>query len=167
MSISPEKERCCRLRAPAHVGTAALVGAAALGARDLSVILAAVAGGILADVDTPHSVIGKIFFFVSHPLNRIFGHRSLTHSLLGAAITTLIVYALAGTNYALAWGLGYASHLGVDMLTVQGVPLLWPYCRYYGLRLGRTGGIVEMVYALALVWVWFGTTWGRSVLASP
>ena len=50
-------------------------------------VLAAVAS-LLPDLDLPPSKIGRLFWFVSVPLERRFGHRTLTHSLvsLGAVM---------------------------------------------------------------------------------
>ena len=50
-------------------------------------VLAAVAS-VLPDLDLPPSKIGRLFWFVSVPLERRFDHRTLTHSLvsLGAVM---------------------------------------------------------------------------------
>jgi inner membrane protein len=83
---------------------------------------------LLPDIDLPLAKIGRLFWFVSVPLERRFGHRTLTHSLL-------VLVALAVISYPLAWiqpqywgcvvG-GYWSHLWIDMLNVRGVDLFWP-----------------------------------------
>ena len=52
--------------------------------------LAAVAS-LLPDVDLPPARIGRLFWFVAVPLERRFGHRTLTHS----ALMLLAVAALA------------------------------------------------------------------------
>ena len=44
-------------------------------------MLAAVAS-VLPDIDLPTAKIGRLFWFVSVPLERRFGHRTLTHSAL-------------------------------------------------------------------------------------
>ena len=38
---------------------------------------------------------------------------------------------------------GYLSHLLGDFVTIEGIPLFWPIKKKFGLRLFRTGGIVE------------------------
>ena len=83
---------------------------------------------LLPDIDLPPAKIGRLFWFVSVPLERRFGHRTLTHSLL-------VLIALAVVSYPLAWiqpqywgcvvG-GYWSHLWIDMLNIRGVDLFWP-----------------------------------------
>ena len=47
----------------------------------VSWLLAAVAS-LLPDVDLPPARIGRLFWFVAVPLERRFGHRTLTHSAL-------------------------------------------------------------------------------------
>jgi len=91
-----------------------LGGATLFGYRPdwISWALAAVAS-LLPDVDLPPAKIGRLFWFVSVPLERRFGHRTLTHSLL-------LLVALAAVTYPLTliqplyWGCvvgGYGSHL--------------------------------------------------------
>ena len=93
----------------------------------ISWALAAVAC-LLPDIDLPPSKIGRLFWLVSVPLERRFGHRTLTHSLV-------IVLAVAVLSWPLTliaplyWGCvvgGYGSHLWIDMLNVRGVDLFWP-----------------------------------------
>jgi inner membrane protein len=55
-----------------------------------SILLVAVLGALMPDIDIPKSFIGKIFWFISIPLERKFGHRTITHSLLGWVIATII-----------------------------------------------------------------------------
>lgn len=90
--------------------------------------LLAAAASLLPDVDLPHSRIGRLFWFVSVPLERRFGHRTLTHSLLLLMALAVVTYPLAWIR-PLYWGCivgGYWSHLWIDMLNVRGVDLLWP-----------------------------------------
>ena len=48
--------------------------------------LLAAAASLLPDADLPPSKIGRLFWFLSVPLERRFGHRTLTHSALGLAM---------------------------------------------------------------------------------
>jgi inner membrane protein len=59
------------------------------------------------------------------------GHRGPTHSLLAAGLAAaagLLLYAFVPGYGAVgpAFALGYLSHLAADMMTRDGVPLLWP-----------------------------------------
>lgn len=85
-------------------------------------------------------------------------HRTLTHSLLMLSTLTLLVnYALPSLTVPFA--LGYASHLLLDMLTVHGIELCYPWHRRIRLMSFRTGGTVDGLLAVAclcgaLVAVW-------------
>ncbi|MFQ6010519.1 MAG: metal-dependent hydrolase [Candidatus Aenigmatarchaeota archaeon] len=72
---------------------------------------------VLPDIDTPRSHIGRIFPF-SGWIEENIGHRSITHSLL-----FVVVAALGGGLGPLV---GALSHILLDMLTPNGVQLLWP-----------------------------------------
>jgi inner membrane protein len=90
-------------------------------------LLAAIAS-LLPDIDLPPAKIGRLFWFVAVPLERRFGHRTLTHS----AVMLLAVAALAAPLLIVQplyfWAVigGYWSHLWIDMLNVRGVDLFWP-----------------------------------------
>ncbi len=90
-------------------------------------LLAAVAS-LGPDVDLPTSKIGRLLFWASVPLERRFGHRTITHS----AIALLTVAALASPllwvrplYFGCVLG-GYWSHLWIDMLNIRGADLFWP-----------------------------------------
>jgi len=51
---------------------------------------------ILPDIDHPPAKIGRLFWFVPVPLERCFGHRTLTHSLVALG-------TLAAVTSPLAW----------------------------------------------------------------
>lgn len=108
----------------------------------ISVLLAGVLGSLMPDIDLPRSTLGRLFPFISHPLERHFGHRTITHSFLGWIIATVIfmIITIAGSflipsnqaswmgilRYPLAFSMGYLSHLLLDMMNPAGVPLFWP-----------------------------------------
>ena len=109
------------------------------------ILTVAIIGSLAPDIDLPSSIIGKIFFFISKPLERNFGHRTVTHSFFGWAIASLIFailvipmkmgiqfFAGLSVTWSLTWRLivafsiGYASHILLDMFNPRGVQLLWP-----------------------------------------
>jgi inner membrane protein len=120
------------LTLPTHVAFASVLylgGATLFGYRPdaISWALAAIAS-LLPDIDLPPARIGRLFWFISVPLERRFGHRTLTHS----ALALLAVAALASPLWFLHplyfWALvgGYWSHLWLDMLNLRGIDLFWP-----------------------------------------
>lgn len=48
-----------------------------------TILLCAIIGSLSPDIDHPKALIGRIFFFISKPLDRRFGHRTVTHSFIG------------------------------------------------------------------------------------
>lgn len=113
-------------------------------------------GGLLPDIDTPHSIISQharparlLTFWIKH--------RGLTHSALVLALLALACFALLPANgqpFVLALVIGYGTHLLADMATIEGVPLFYPVKRKIhilppGVRL-TTGGIIEQFFRLLM-----------------
>ena len=114
-----------------------------------TVIAFAVIGAILPDIDQPRSLIGRVFAFISVPVERKLGHRTFTHSLLAWAaftlgfgvlliIISLIIdyshinrlaasFKLLKLRWLAAFSIGYFSHLFLDMFNKRGSQLFWPH----------------------------------------
>ncbi len=121
---------------------AGIVSAMAVAPNEPKAIGLAALGSILPDIDHGSSFIGRRIPFV----NKFVKHRGVTHSL----IATVIAF------YINPWlGLGYASHIILDMLTKQGVRLLFPFYGMYGLKIVRTGGVFEKILRTALIGCFF------------
>ena len=90
-------------------------------------LLAAVAS-LLPDIDLPPAKIGRLFWWLSVPLERRFGHRTITHSAIGLLAVALVASPLWLVQPLYFWCVlgGYWSHLWIDMLNVRGVDLFWP-----------------------------------------
>ena len=154
-------------------GIAALAGAALVTGADppAYVYPAAVAAAWLPDIDNPRSTLGNglnrlknpTLNLLSRPLSwtlkttsfvlvRSVGHRTMTHSLAGVLLFSLLVLLFLGRvpNLSLALVAGYASHVFADALNTRGVPLLWPMGKPFRLLPGgvRSGGAVEVAVAL-------------------
>lgn len=119
-------------------------------------------GGLTPDIDKPTSkfwqefpagtLVGKIV----HPF--IGGHRLISHSIFGFILFGLLSLYLLGlfsgtviVDMQIVWTaflIGYVSHLVMDMLTTEGIPLFLPIPIHIGfppfkaLRI-KTGGIFE------------------------
>ena len=100
----------------------------------------AIFASLLPDIDHTKSIIGKVFFPLARWLDKNYGHRTITHSL-SAFIPLVIIVMFAelnllnpifgtfGTPLTLIFGFAFISHLILDMLTVHGVPLFYPFLR--------------------------------------
>jgi membrane-bound metal-dependent hydrolase YbcI (DUF457 family) len=124
-------------------GAAAWLGyaAATRPAHPLTVFAAAAvaaAGALIPDLDTPRSAAATSFGYPTRLLGWTIrkgcgGHRKITHSVLGTALFWVAAVALhRGFPHLLpSWAVlplitGFACHIGMDMLTIEGCPLGWP-----------------------------------------
>jgi len=110
-------------------------------------------GALLPDIDNARSTMGHKFGIVSKEIQRIAGHRTIFHSLLGLVIGSLlaiglervVVYELSlhgflfpaqfvGASHLVFFGVlfGCVMHIAADALTLGGVPLLWPNHKRFG-----------------------------------
>src|SRR5215210_3117186 len=88
---------------------------------------------VLADVDHTRTPIGKLFYPIAKYLDKKHGHRTLTHSLIFyfvGILTVGLIEVLLNNKTGVYFQIfiwSYGSHLIFDMLTKQGVPLLYPF----------------------------------------
>lgn len=104
-------------------------------------------GAMLPDIDHTSSRIGRAVPYIDNFISSVFGHRTLTHSLLFLILGYWLFHILSWPE-SLEIGilLGILSHIILDMLTVQGVKFLWPVRIRVGVPFGiRTGGSIEKV----------------------
>ena len=111
-------------------------------------------GALLPDIDHPGSILGRRCSFISRTLHNWFGHRSITHSILGILLLASLCTGIGSLLVALCNAqhiifsassiailhlalfsllFGYALHLFADSLTKEGIPLLWPHKKRYAL----------------------------------
>jgi inner membrane protein len=95
-------------------------------------IIMTVLAATFADIDVPSSIWGRTFKPISKAINRKFGHRTITHSLFFLLTSWGLIKGacnLIGTEtpYPTVYLLAFSSHIIFDMMTVQGVPLFYPY----------------------------------------
>lgn len=137
-----------------HILTGLLAGGTVLLAKpdpQLYFLSAAVVGSLLPDIDEPNSYAGRKAKGISYFIKSIFGHRGITHSLLGTGIISIIIYFLLN-HYNLnlqilqMFNLGYLSHLLTDLITKAGIPLFYPYKKRIKIPLIRTGGKREFIF---------------------
>jgi inner membrane protein len=81
---------------------------------------------------TSKSWLGRIFPFISKPVENKFSHRTLTHSLIAIVFVFLIAVIVkflfdTGNFNPIAFAIGYTSHILIDCASVQGVKILYPF----------------------------------------
>ncbi|MCX6726345.1 MAG: metal-dependent hydrolase [Candidatus Shapirobacteria bacterium] len=142
-----------------------------------TVIIALIAntiGALLPDIDQASNRLWDLLpggNFTGKVLRNVFlGHRTLSHSILGILLvyegSVWLISQLFNNNFVnveviiFALLIGYGSHLFLDGLTEEGLPLLWPIKWKFGfppwkfLRI-KTGHWVEnwVVFPLLVVYV--------------
>lgn len=110
-------------------------------------------GALLPDIDNARSTMGHKLGWVSKEIQRIAGHRTLFHSLLGLVLGSLLALGLEQVvffvlsqhgltlpaqfvrgSHLVFYGVlfGCIMHIAADALTLGGVPLLWPNKTRFG-----------------------------------
>ncbi|CEG21746.1 Inner membrane protein YdjM [Planococcus massiliensis] len=123
-------------------------------------LISGVAGAILPDICHGGSKIGRTFPVLSKVVNKLFGHRTFTHSLLFLVLMAVLLNAF-GVEEAVTAGLlvGMASHYVLDMATKNGIKLFFPLKMTVRFPVTTTtGGTVEYLVfaALSVLVVYFG-----------
>lgn len=105
---------------------------------------------LLPDFDHPSAMLPRVLGIpgqlVATFINRVFGHRTLTHSVLGVGVlgAALAFTPRLPTHCYWAVILGCVTHIVGDMLTVSGVPVFWPIRRVF-----RVGWMPSFSFRLA------------------
>lgn len=110
-------------------------------------------GALLPDIDNARSMMGHRFGIISKEIQRLAGHRTIFHSLLGLALGSLLAIglerlvvsllsqrgfefpaAVTAGSHLVFYGIlfGCMMHIAADALTIGGVPLLWPNRKRFG-----------------------------------
>ena len=107
----------------------------------------------IVDIDSTRSKAGKKLWMLSYPINFLFRHRGLFHSLLLWIVVVFLISLVS--KYWIAVLIGVLSHLILDSLTKQGINFFYPLTfKVKGFI--KTGGILEwIVFVLIVVGVVF------------
>lgn len=95
-------------------------------------LIVCVIGSLISDIDHTKSLLGRLFLPISKYVAKNYGHRTITHSLIFILLSTLFVYFLEYftiSNITQIFFYALVSHVVLDMLTVQGVPFLYPFSK--------------------------------------
>lgn len=117
-------------------------------------------GCVIVDIDHPKSYVGNKLSFLSIPISSIFGHRGITHSMVGLLVFITIIYFLSGyfTSYqshaTFAFMIGYVAHLLADYSTNSGIPILWPLkAKFVSPFVMKTGSSSEHFFSMGALFV--------------
>ncbi|MEK5037687.1 metal-dependent hydrolase [Sporosarcina sp. FSL K6-3457] len=142
-------------------GIAASLAYAQIANHDPVLMLGAgVIGALLPDICHSGSRIGRKLPLLSKLINKVFGHRTFTHSLLFLVVVAALLNAFI-PNEAVKAGflVGMASHFVLDMATKKGIKLLFPLRMTVRFPVTtKTGSKIESIVfgVLALLSFYFG-----------
>lgn len=109
-------------------------------------------GAMLPDICHSGSKIGRKLPALSRAIRFLFGHRTITHSLLFLAVLGALLMKLSiPEKIVIGILVGIGSHLVLDALTARGIALFWPV--KWKVRFPmytHTGGAVEHVLFVCL-----------------
>ncbi|HJT21857.1 MAG TPA: metal-dependent hydrolase [Nitrospira sp.] len=126
--------------------------AATLFNADPVLTLTAAAAGLVPDIDEPWSVIGMRLWFLAWWMKFVFGHRTVSHSLLMVVTVAIVgIVALMPIKMVLAVSIGLATHLVLDAMS-GGVQLWWPKKDRWVLgRYPVYGGMDQLLLVVAMM----------------
>ena len=102
--------------------------------------------GILPDIDSHKSKVGRKTKVLSHAINFIFSHRGLFHSVFIPLLFYLFFLLIDQKILGLAALLGYVSHLFLDSFTIVGIRPLYPIFNKRIKGFIKTGSFIETIF---------------------
>lgn len=121
---------------------------------------ASAVGAILPDICHSGSKIGRRMPALARAIRFLFGHRTVTHSLLFFVVVGAFLLNMPIPN-EISMGIlvGIGSHLLLDAATARGIELFWPV--HWKTRLPfytHTGGAIESLFftAICIFTIYFG-----------
>jgi len=113
-----------------------------------SVLVGSSLASLLPDIDQPTAQIWHKIPIFGHTAGKVaskmtFGHRNITHSLLGFILVNICLcnlilafpeyWAIDRVTLFISVSISYGLHLLSDAFTVEGIPILFPYQRMFGI----------------------------------
>lgn len=112
---------------------------------------------LLPDMDHPNAMMPRMLGWPGRMLavllSAVFGHRTITHSVIGVGVLGAGLAFVPHLPAFCYWAviLGCVTHILGDMLTVSGVPVFWPAERRYRIGWMRVNGAFEQLFMTPLL----------------
>jgi len=106
---------------------------------------------ILPDIDEKNSKIGRKLKILSYPLELIFKHRGLFHTIYLPILIFILFLIFGNAIYGFAALIGYVSHLFMDALTINGIRPLHPLISKRVRGFVRTNTFLEFLIFLLII----------------
>ena len=104
----------------------------------------------LPDIDSYKSKAGKKVKPLSFLINIFLGHRGIFHSPFLLILVSMVI-AIINIEIAVAFFIGYLSHLVLDSLTPGGVMFFYPFSKKRTKGFIRTGSLFENILFILLL----------------
>lgn len=148
-------EEVCLMTGKTHIALGILVGTsyAMKVTHDISTFAGVVGTtalfSLFPDICHAGSKLGKRIWPISSMIRLLFGHRTLTHSVIFVLLTSVILLLLdVQMLFVKCAVIGMFSHLLLDMLTPRGVILFFPFSKKIVFPVTfKTGGILDLSLA--------------------
>lgn len=101
----------------------------------VSGISAAAVGSLLPDIDTPHSLLGRVVPSVSRLIERVFSHRTITHSFLFVLLFVALAF-LIPSHFTTVLAIAVFLHIVVDSFSRMGVLWWYPFEKWHTYKSG-------------------------------
>ena len=129
------------------------------------IISGSLVGSLAPDIDHPESKVGRVPVLrpISLLINKIFGHRTLTHSVVMSIIMFVLLlistnmfgdgfFAFLYTNFIIGFCVGWTSHLLLDVITIKGISLFYPFVKKkYNILKFRTSRDEDLVSTVTIL----------------
>lgn len=132
----------------------------------LIVTTGVILGSLIPDIDCKNSYISKRARLTSCVARKAFKHRGFTHSIVGALVMPLtLFFILQQTNinsmhiksFVRSFSVGIISHILLDVITIEGVSLFYPFNKkrfsLFGINVnrGEFGRLKENIFFIILM----------------
>ena len=124
---------------------------------------ASLLGGLTPDIDMPTSTIGKPLKPISKLINKLFGHRTITHAVFWIIPIVFLIWRFSGfegvryhflTVALQGYLCGFLSHLLGDMMTTGGIPLLYPLKTKRYKTFKNKAGVADNIVVVYICIIW-------------
>ncbi len=131
-----------------------------------------VAASIAPDIDLPTSTLGRKTKPISTIINKLFGHRTITHAPLWLIPLFILYFSVSKTDFQISpfiisnvCGMiigqisGFTCHLLGDMFTAGGIPVFYPFkskrIRLSKVESGKFDFIIIILVTLIYIIFWY------------
>jgi len=92
---------------------------------------------------------GSIAIIACIAFSKFTKHRSFSHSILGLILFYIGFRMIIGEEMSLYFGVGFISHIASDLITNNGIELMYPVKKKISLKLVKSGSKLDYIIGIA------------------